>query len=115
MKFLFFFTDIVIGAPYERNREGAIYIYNLGHNGFPANFSQKISGESVSHGQEMKGFGISVSRAVDINDDSYPGKLFVSLCLCEIKTDKELIWRILFSLRISLVLLTLTLKKKTLY
>lgn len=34
----------------------------------------------------MKGFGISVSRAVDINDDFYPGKLFAS-CLCEIKTD----------------------------
>lgn len=83
------FHDIVIGAPYERNREGAIYIYNLGPNGFPANFSQKISGESVSHGQEMKGFGISVSRAVDINDDFYPDFLVGSYLSSQVRLLKS--------------------------
>lgn len=81
------YNDIIIGAPYENNQEGAIYIYNLGPHGFPANFSQRISGQDF--GKKMKGFGISISKAVDINADSYPDFLVGSYLSNEVRLLKS--------------------------
>ncbi|XP_029640395.1 integrin alpha-4-like [Octopus sinensis] len=66
------FIDIAIGAPYENNQEGAIYIYNTNKEGLPSTYSQKITGKDAAMGKDMKGFGISISDSVDVNNDSCP-------------------------------------------
>ncbi|KAJ8314104.1 hypothetical protein KUTeg_008665 [Tegillarca granosa] len=41
------FNDTVVGAPFEDDMTGAIYIFNGGVNGINAKFSQRISGEMI--------------------------------------------------------------------
>ncbi|KAK3589627.1 hypothetical protein CHS0354_043086 [Potamilus streckersoni] len=65
------YTDIAIGAPYEDEDVGAVYIYNGYTGGLWSKFTQRISGKSVQSG--LKGFGISFSRAIDINGDQVNG------------------------------------------
>ncbi|KAK3589630.1 hypothetical protein CHS0354_043090 [Potamilus streckersoni] len=61
------YTDVAVGAPYEDEDVGAVYIYNGYRGGLWSKFTQRISGKSVQSG--LKGFGISFSRAIDINGD----------------------------------------------
>lgn len=61
------YNDIVIGAPYEGD-SGAIYLYNSNKNGV-LKCSQKILGSEFS--QNICGFGISISKPLDINNDKY--------------------------------------------
>ncbi|XP_014607797.1 PREDICTED: integrin alpha-8-like [Polistes canadensis] len=61
------YNDIIIGAPYEGN-SGAIYLYNSDKNG-NLKCSQKIVGSEFS--PNVRGFGISVSKPLDINGDKY--------------------------------------------
>ncbi|GAB1603141.1 integrin alpha-4-like [Argonauta hians] len=64
------FIDIAIGAPYENKQEGAIYIYNMNKEGFPSAYSQKITGTDAGMGKKLKGFGVSISQSVDVNNDN---------------------------------------------
>ncbi|KAL4221895.1 integrin [Mactra antiquata] len=61
------YNDIVIGAPYENDNEGSIYVYNGCTDGLWSRYSQRITGSSVSSG--LTSFGISFSKPVDMNDD----------------------------------------------
>ncbi|KAI4497467.1 hypothetical protein M0802_007478 [Mischocyttarus mexicanus] len=61
------YNDIIIGAPYEEN-SGAIYLYNSDKDG-NLKCSQKILGSELL--PNVRGFGISISKPVDINDDKY--------------------------------------------
>ncbi|XP_046822776.1 integrin alpha-8-like isoform X2 [Vespa crabro] len=61
------YNDIMIGAPYEGD-SGAIYLYNSNKNGI-LKCSQKILGSEFS--PNICGFGISISKPVDINNDKY--------------------------------------------
>nr|CAD7572786.1 unnamed protein product [Timema californicum] len=62
------FDDIVVGAPYEKDR-GAIYIYNGRPLGLTPKYSQRILAEEVH--SVLRGFGISFSRPTDIDDNKY--------------------------------------------
>ncbi|XP_037511504.1 integrin alpha-9 [Rhipicephalus sanguineus] len=63
------YPDVAIGAPYE-NDHGAVYIYNGGKNGLKTTYSQRI--EARSQISQPQGFGISISKALDIDDNEYP-------------------------------------------
>lgn len=63
------FNDVAIGAPYE-DEKGAVYIYHGGNKGNPNTYAQRISAEKIS--PQISGFGISISRGLDIDGNSYP-------------------------------------------
>ncbi|XP_077555296.1 integrin alpha-9-like isoform X2 [Haemaphysalis longicornis] len=63
------YPDVAIGAPYEHGY-GAVYIYNGGKNGLRTMFSQRIEARHMD--RLPQGFGISISKAVDIDDNNYP-------------------------------------------
>uniref|UniRef100_A0A224ZBQ6 Vitronectin receptor alpha subunit n=1 Tax=Rhipicephalus zambeziensis TaxID=60191 RepID=A0A224ZBQ6_9ACAR len=63
------YPDVAIGAPYE-NDHGAVYVYNGGKNGLKATYSQRIEARSLI--PPPQGFGISISKALDIDGNKYP-------------------------------------------
>ncbi|KAH8039722.1 hypothetical protein HPB51_008315 [Rhipicephalus microplus] len=63
------YADVAIGAPYE-NGHGAVYIYNGGKNGLKTTYSQRIDARSQI--PPPQGFGISISKALDIDGNEYP-------------------------------------------
>ena len=74
---LLFLLDIVIGAPYENDNEGAIYIYNGCKTGIFQIFSQRIPGAAVFPG--IKSFGAALSKSYNMNDDNVNGEYFFNL------------------------------------
>ncbi|XP_032691162.1 integrin alpha-9-like isoform X2 [Odontomachus brunneus] len=64
------YGDIAIGAPYEEESGGAVYIYNGNVEGVFKRYSQRLIGSDYS--PLMRGFGISISEPRDINGDKYP-------------------------------------------
>ncbi|KAL1430991.1 hypothetical protein MTO96_014407 [Rhipicephalus appendiculatus] len=62
-------SDVAIGAPYE-NDHGAVYIYNGGKNGLKTAYSQRIEARLLI--PPPQGFGISISKALDIDGNEYP-------------------------------------------
>lgn len=66
-----FFLDIAIGAPYEGGGVGAVYIYNGYPKGLWQQYSQRIVARALSTG--LKGFGISIANAADVNSDNING------------------------------------------
>ena len=78
-KFLirFFLVEIAVGAPHERDSSirdntGCIYIYKGGVNGVSTKHVQRIRSEDVGKG--IKGFGVSISKGLDIDGNNYNGK-----------------------------------------
>lgn len=65
------FIDIVVGAPYENDMEGAIYIYNGCKAGIFTEYSQRIPGSTVFPG--IKSFGAALSKSYSMNDDNMNG------------------------------------------
>lgn len=70
---LFTLADIVIGAPFEEDGVGAIYIYNAYEGGLRSEFSQRIRGAQL--GANLRGFGGSFSRVHDIDGNTFGGRL----------------------------------------
>lgn len=54
--------------------KGAVYIYNGYTDGLWPKFSQRIAASNIGVG--LKGFGISISTANDVNRDSHRGISF---------------------------------------
>lgn len=78
--------DIAVGAPYEDDSRGVVYIYNGSPTGLIRKPSQKISGRTVY--DSLRGFGYSISNAADIDTNHYNGNrneprgtLLLLLCL----------------------------------
>ena len=67
----------MIGAPYENDNEGAIYIYNGCKTGIFPMFSQRIPGAAVLPG--IKSFGAALSKSYNMNDDNVNGEYFFNL------------------------------------
>lgn len=63
------YNDVAIGAPYESDR-GAVYIYHGNGNGLQSTFQQKILASQGS--SSARGFGISVARGMDLDNNNYP-------------------------------------------
>jgi hypothetical protein len=66
---LFSFADIAVGAPYEGN--GTVYIYHGSVDGVKHEPTQIIRAENID--PRIKGFGISLSKGVDIDGNHYNG------------------------------------------
>jgi hypothetical protein len=64
-----FFADIAVGAPYEGN--GVVYIYHGSVDGLKHEPAQIIRAEDID--QRIKGFGISLSKGVDVDGNHYNG------------------------------------------
>ena len=60
-----------MGAPYEEDQRGAIYIYLGGPSGLSQKYSQKIVASGLS--PALRGFGISISHGLDVDDNKYSG------------------------------------------
>ncbi|XP_023240633.1 integrin alpha-9-like isoform X1 [Centruroides sculpturatus] len=63
-----YITDIAIGAPYESER-GAIYIYHGSLHGIKSQYVQRIFAAEID--ESLTGFGISISRPVDVDANNY--------------------------------------------
>ncbi|GAB1609914.1 uncharacterized protein LOC115214909 [Argonauta hians] len=63
------YKDIVIGAPFENDNIGCIYIYNGKINGLDLNSEQRICGKTVK--PDLSGFGWSISKSADIDKNGY--------------------------------------------
>jgi hypothetical protein len=61
-----------VGAPYENGNVGTIYIYSGSTLGLTQ--TQKIMAQDVD--SNLRGFGISITRAADIDMNMYAGKCF---------------------------------------
>ncbi|KAL6431766.1 hypothetical protein ACFW04_007349 [Cataglyphis niger] len=64
------YGDIAVGAPYEDESGGAVYIFNGNRDGVSREHSQRLIGARFS--PMMRGFGISISESRDIDRDGYP-------------------------------------------
>ena len=67
-------ADIVVGAPWEG--DGAVYIFLGSPDGLKEKFSQRLSPENFTPG--VRGFGMAISRGIDIDNNGYPGMWIVS-------------------------------------
>ncbi|XP_037082382.1 integrin alpha-PS3-like [Pollicipes pollicipes] len=63
------YNDLAIGAPYEEDQRGAIYIYLGGASGLSPTYSQKIVASELSGA--LRGFGVSISHGLDVDDNRY--------------------------------------------
>ena len=61
----------MVGAPWEG--DGAVYIFLGSQSGLRYHWSQRLSPEDFAP-TVLKGFGLSVSRGVDIDNNQYSGK-----------------------------------------
>ncbi|KAH9370483.1 hypothetical protein HPB48_020557 [Haemaphysalis longicornis] len=65
--------DVAVGAPYE-NDVGAVYIYHGSSTfGERTTYAQRIDASSISSriGSPLKGFGISISKGLDVDSNHY--------------------------------------------
>ncbi|XP_060606095.1 integrin alpha-4-like [Ruditapes philippinarum] len=63
-------NDVAIGAPYENNGVGAIYIYNGGYSVMKDQYTQRITGQTVDPG--IRTFGWSIYGNEDIDNNGFP-------------------------------------------
>lgn len=77
------FNDLAVGAPYENDRRGSIYLFKGFKSGLLTDYSQRIKAENVS--PHLRGFGVSISLAVDVDGNKWRGefKVYTLLyCVC---------------------------------
>ncbi len=65
--------DLVVGAPYDDDGAGAIYIYMGSVDGVMKQYAQKIS--SLQMGSGIRTFGWSLSAGMDVDRNRYPDLL----------------------------------------
>lgn len=70
--FLKTLPDVAISAPYEQ-QTGVVYIYLGNFEGITQKYSQRIQPEDFHPATTIRGFGISLSKGVDVDDNSYNG------------------------------------------
>lgn len=87
-----FLSDIAIGAPYEDEGLGAVYIYNGYRDGLWHQYSQRIAAAALAV-PGLRGFGISFANAADINSDDINGNIdficIIYLTVCHHRRDHD--------------------------
>lgn len=63
------YKDLAVGAPYEAEGAGAVYIYRGSSSGLLMTVSQRLTASDVA--TNLKGFGISLSRGADVDKNGY--------------------------------------------
>lgn len=67
-----FLTDLIVGAPYEQDNKGAIYIFNGGSPRMETMYSQRILAADIN--SDLRGFGFSLSKnTIDVDSNTYTG------------------------------------------
>ncbi|XP_077979308.1 integrin alpha-6-like [Glandiceps talaboti] len=66
------YNDIAVGAPYENDGEGAVYIFNGGHDGLRQQHSQKIIASDLNTSDMFKTLGYSLDGGLDLDENGYP-------------------------------------------
>ncbi|KAK3883405.1 hypothetical protein Pcinc_012280 [Petrolisthes cinctipes] len=64
------YEDICVGAPFEES--GAVYIFLGSAGGLRTTHSQRLVPEHFTGTPAMKGFGMALSRGIDVDDNAYP-------------------------------------------
>lgn len=65
--------DVVIGAPYEKDGAGAVYIYHGNKAGIGAQYAQRITSQEM--GYNLRGFGCALDSDKDIDENGYTGNV----------------------------------------
>ncbi|XP_060066113.1 integrin alpha-9-like [Ylistrum balloti] len=63
------YYDIAIGAPYEDEGRGVVYVYNGYHGGFWPKETQKLRGRDIN--PSLRTFGAAISKPFLYNDDAF--------------------------------------------
>lgn len=66
------YDDIAVGAPWEDDAKGAVYIYMGSKGGLRQVFAQRLSTEDFPAFPNLGGFGMAISRGIDIDSNDYP-------------------------------------------
>ncbi|XP_033639505.1 integrin alpha-9-like [Asterias rubens] len=66
------FNDVAIGAPYEDENTGAVYIYRGYIGGIQRTYSQRIAARALANLPGLQSFGSSISGGMDIDFNEYP-------------------------------------------
>ncbi|KAK3588110.1 hypothetical protein CHS0354_012167 [Potamilus streckersoni] len=85
------YKDVAIGAPYEDEHTGAVYIYNGGTDGVKNVFSQRITGRVVASntpGSNIQTFGWHINGEYDVDKNG-----FTDLAIGAYKNDVAIILR----------------------
>ena len=71
------FVDIAVGAPFEEEGRGSVYIYNGYKLGLWSRSTQRITAAEIDKG--IRTFGISFSRPYDVDQNGYTGNTNVDI------------------------------------
>ncbi|XP_046557298.1 integrin alpha-3-like [Haliotis rubra] len=66
------YSDVAVGAPYEDEGRGAVYIYHGGEGGVNAEAMQRIGGRDINDTETVASFGWSISKPADVDGNNYP-------------------------------------------
>lgn len=68
-------SDIAIGAPYENEGHGAVYVYHGSSRGLTNQYAQRLTPVDLGSGlgSGLRNFGRSLSGRVDVDHNEYPG------------------------------------------
>ncbi|XP_067650565.1 integrin alpha-4-like [Haliotis asinina] len=66
------YADVAVGAPYEDEGRGAVYIYHGGEGGVSAEPMQRIGGRDINDTETVTSFGWSISKPADVDGNDYP-------------------------------------------
>ncbi|RWS12848.1 Integrin alpha-9-like protein, partial [Dinothrombium tinctorium] len=69
------FNDVAVGAPYEDDGQGAVYIYFGTRFGLSKNYVQRIAASDQLSSLQLRGFGQSLSTGHDVDNNDYPDLL----------------------------------------
>ncbi|XP_050694208.1 integrin alpha-PS4-like [Eriocheir sinensis] len=64
------YQDVIVGAPWEDGGKGAVYIFMGSGDGLSWPHAQHLTPEDFTPG--LRGFGMAVSRGIDIDQNGYP-------------------------------------------
>lgn len=63
------YQDLVVGAPYESDGRGAVYLFHGSENGIVEKYAQRISANDID--STVKTFGYAVSGKMDLDNNGY--------------------------------------------
>ena len=84
-----FVTEIIVGAPYENDGSGAVYVYNGWYtyedlqidvvfdkelDVIVLPYTQRIAASDLDTG--LRGFGFALSKAYDVDGNGFPGTIY---------------------------------------
>ncbi|RWS09263.1 Integrin alpha-9-like protein, partial [Dinothrombium tinctorium] len=84
------FNDVAVGAPYEDDGQGAVYIYFGTRFGLSKNYVQRIAASDQLSSLQLRGFGQSLSTGHDVDNNDYPDLLVGSYL-----SDKAILLRLI--------------------